>query len=358
VPIVPLFGHEALRARLEDAVRAHEVPASLLLHGPAGVGKQRLALHLAQCILCTAATPPCGACQGCRFTLELTHPDLHWYFPRERLKDADPSAAEVEEYYAEGRRERAEARGLYTPPPGNHGIYVSTIRALVRRASLSPALGPRKIFIVGDAERMASQEGAEQAANAFLKLLEEPPADTVLILTSSEAGALLPTIRSRVVCVRVAPLGEAAVRDFLEHESVRARLAGTLGRRGAEDELVAMAGGCPGRLLESVEEGEGALAARRLLEAAEGRSRARLLRAGFGLGATRARGGFASTLEHLTVLLHRRVREAAERGDERRAVALARAMVAVEEAKERARGNVNPQLAGTWLLRQLAGAFR
>ena len=61
--------------------------------------------------------------------------------------------------------------------------------------------------MIGDAERMVAQEGSDQAANAFLKLLEEPPADTTLILTSSEPGALLPTIRSRSVSVRVACSG-------------------------------------------------------------------------------------------------------------------------------------------------------
>ena len=267
------------------------------------------------------------------------------------------SAAGVEAEYGEARRERAQQHGLYAPPSGTEGLYVATVRAILRRASLSPAMARRKVFIVGDAERMVSQEGADQAANAFLKLLEEPPDDSLIILTSSEAGALLPTIRSRVVCVRVAPVGEGAVRDFLAHEAVTARLMPGP-RSPSADEMVALAGGRPGHLLENAEDGEGAAAARRLLEAAEGRSRARLLRAGFSLGAARARGGFASTLEHLTVLLHGRVRAAAERGDERQARALARAMVWVEEAKERAHGNVNPQLVTAHLLRTLRTLLR
>ena len=148
------------------------------------------------------------------------------------------------------------------------------------------------------------------------------------------------------------------MRAFLAHEVVRQRLMPGGGRSPSTDERVALAGGRPGHLLESAEDGDGAAAARRLLEAVDGRSRARLLRAGFALGATRARGGFASTLEHLTVLLHSRVRDAAERGEDQRARALAGAMACVEEAKERAHGNVNPQLAGTRLLRQLGGALR
>ncbi len=352
VPIVPLFGHAALRARLEDAATRGALPASILLHGPAGVGKQRLALELARSLLCTGSPAPCGACQSCRFTLELTHPDLHWFFPRPRLKDGDASADEVAADLAGAIAARVADHGLYPSPPGNEGIYVATIRALVRRAAVSPALSRRKVFVVGEAERMVPQEGSDQAANAFLKLLEEPPDDTVLILTSSEPGALLSTVRSRVVSVRVPPLGEDEVGAFVAHPEVAARVAG--GARGPSTaELVRLAGGSPGRLLQGDEEGDGAAVARRLLEAAEGGSRGRLLRTGFGLGTTGARAGFTSALEHLTVLLHQRVREAVERGDDGRAVALSRAVLAVEEAKERAQRNVNPQLAGTRLLREL-----
>ena len=82
----------------------------------------------------------------------------------------------------------------------------------------------RKVFVIGDAERMVAQEGSDQAANAFLKLLEEPPEDTTIILTSSEPGALLPTIRSRVVAVRVPPLSGAEVSAFLADPVVAKQL--------------------------------------------------------------------------------------------------------------------------------------
>src|SRR6185312_2271062 len=95
------------------------------------------------------------------------------------------------------------------------GIYVATVRSLVQHAAKTPAMGRRKVLIVGDAERMVPQEGSDAAANAFLKLLEEPPADTTIVLTSSEPGSLLPTIRSRVVSMRVPPVSEQAVRAFL-----------------------------------------------------------------------------------------------------------------------------------------------
>src|SRR5207248_6786304 len=125
---------------------------------------------------------------------------------------------------AEAVRERVGNDGIYEPSAGDQGIYVATIRALVHTAALSPAMARRKVMIVADAEQMVVQEGSDQAANAFLKLLEEPPANTTIILTSSEPGALLPTVRSRVIAVRMAPLPEADVRAFLEDPTVEKHL--------------------------------------------------------------------------------------------------------------------------------------
>ncbi|MFL5574888.1 MAG: hypothetical protein ACJ79S_02820, partial [Gemmatimonadaceae bacterium] len=268
MPLVPLYGHHALRERLAGSAERDALPSSLLLHGPRGVGKQRLALWLAQLLLCGERPRPCGRCQGCRFAAELTHPDLHWVYPRPRLKDADSTPAEVEQDYAEGTAERVAAHGLYAPPSGSDAIYVATVRAIVHQAALSPAIARRKLFVIGDAERMVPQEGAEAAANAFLKLLEEPPADTTLILTSSEPGALLPTIRSRVVGVRVAPLDEDDMRRFVADPIVATALDDDRALPRSTEERLALAGGAPGALFGG---GEGAAAlagARRLLAAA------------------------------------------------------------------------------------------
>jgi DNA polymerase III subunit delta' len=330
----------------------------LLFHGPRGVGKQRLALWLGQALLCTsAADRPCGACQACRFTATLTHPDLHWLFPRPRLKDGDPSLDEVRADYADAIAERVAAHGLYAPSSGSEGIYVATVRAIVRVAAMSPAMAKRKVLVIGDAEHMVPQEGSDQAANAFLKLLEEPPADTTIIITSSEAGALLPTIRSRVSAIRVPRLADETVRAFLEDPIVRARL-----EEGGVSEplpdLVEDADGAPGRLLGRESWMEATVQAKRLLDAALSTDRSARYRAAFSQGASRARGSFTDTLDALEGLLHRRSRSAATSGDERSAVGAARAMACVERAKEQAGGNVNPQLLSAALLRDLAGLLR
>src|SRR5688500_17529439 len=86
--LAPIVGHEDVRGSIGDAIAAGELPASLLIHGIAGVGKQRLALWIAQRVVCERATAadPCGACQPCRLALRLEHPDIHWYFPMPRPK--------------------------------------------------------------------------------------------------------------------------------------------------------------------------------------------------------------------------------------------------------------------------------
>ena len=354
--LIPLYGHEALRARLRDSATRGTLGNSLLFHGPPGVGKQRLALWLGQMLLCREADAPCGKCQTCRYTLALTHPDLHWIFPRPRPKDADPSAEEVANDYGTAVAERVAAGGLYTPPSGSDAIYVATVRAMLRSAALSPALAARKVFIFGDAERMVPQEGAEAAANAFLKLLEEPPADTTIILTSSVPGSLLPTIRSRVVSVRVPYLSDAAVGAFISDERTGTAMR-EAGLPADVDTLVRMAGGAPGSLLGRADAAGARARASRLLDAAVSNRGADRLALALSAGAAKARAGFTETLDALTELLHERARRAVDGGRKREASTAACAVDVVDRARTLAQGNVNPQLLTASLLAKLSDAL-
>ena len=351
--LVPLFGHASLREQLAAAVQRGALPASLLFQGPRGVGKQRLAIWLAQIVLCERpGKEPCGTCTQCRFTAKLTHPDLHWFFPRPRLKDSDPDLDEVNADQAEAVAERVEAGGIYAAPPGDEAIYVATVRAIVQSAAISPAIAKRKVYIIGDAERMVSQTGSDQAANAFLKLLEEPPADTFIILTSSEPGALLPTIRSRVVSLRVSLLTTPEVRQFLAHPNVAPFLKKE--HSGMSDsELLALASGAPGRLFGQDAWEAAATNARAILDAAASGDEAKIFRAAFVQGTSKARGRFSDTLDVLTVLLHERARDDAAVSP-RIARGAAVAIEAVERAKELAENNGNPELITASLLREIA----
>ena len=281
----------------------------------------------------------------------MQHPDLRWFFPRAKIPgtSSDVALEEVQEQYDEAVRERVEARGLYARPDGSAGIYIYVTRLLVHMASRSPAMARRKVFVIGDAERMVSQASSPEAANALLKLLEEPPADTTLILTSSEPGSLLPTIRSRVVAIRVAPVAEAPMRRFLLDEAA----SGTLPNEPV-DVLLGLAGGAPGALISAGDRDNAVARARLMLTAADA-GREQSLRTAFTSGSSKARGAFTDVLDALTVLLHERARDATARGDEAAATRAVRAIPAVEEAKRAAEGNVTPQLVTAKLLGELAG---
>ena len=350
----PVFGHQSLRRRLSATWHAGRLPASLLFVGRRGVGKQRLSLWLGQLLTCERASTeqldePCGTCQQCRYAARGQHPDLHWYFPRPRLKDSDASADDVKADMADAIAERMAADGLWAPSLGSDGIHVATVRALLQQASGRPAMAARAVFVVGDAERMVAQEGAEFAANALLKLLEEPSSSTTIILTSSEPGALLPTIRSRVVTLRVPPVGRADVEDFLRDPAVARRL-GT----ATTVDVIDRAGGAIGDLLAGESTASSFASARRLLDHAllpsTPAGAAARIKAAARQGVSGARGAFTDMLDALTVLLHARARELVASGHEPDARRAAIALMEVEQTKVRARGNVSPQLLSAALL--------
>lgn len=346
MPLPPLFGHDGVRRRLAGAVAAGRLPQALLFEGPRGVGKQRLALWLAQCLVCEGEKGnACDDCRACRMVAALQHPDVHWFVPLELSKkgaDADKQVDLVAEGLAEEMAARRE-QPLYQAPGGlaSHGI--AAVRLLLRRLSLTPAMARHKVFIVGDAERLIPQRGMEDAANALLKALEEPPADTVVVLTAADPEALLPTVLSRVVRVRVARNTDSVVTEFAQH---------VLGVTSKTElaERVSAAEGCIGRLLATqADSGAGSRRAGELLEAGR-QSKATLYALALSQMPFQARGGFTEMLEALAG----RLRAQAKAGGETQK--LVEAIAQVMDARELAQGNVNPQLVTAVLAEDLAGA--
>lgn len=353
MPIVPLFGHEEIRRRLRRMTDSATLPGSILLEGIRGIGKQRLALWLAQLLVCERDEKPCGACLACRSVLELRHPDVFWVFPRPRLGESTATIDDVIEDLAEASADRAANHGLYARPSGTEAIFLTTTLTIVGKAAMSPSMGRRKVFIVGDAERMIAQSGKDEAANAFLKLLEEPPADTTILLTSSESGSLLPTVRSRVMTIRCSALADTQVLEFIRNPDVKAALD-ELALPRSDAERVALAHGAPGDLLSVVAISAARAAALKLLEAASARGPARYA-AALSQGAAGARGAFSDMLEELNVLLRERAEAAVVAGDTAGAYIAAKATFAVTEAQLRSDGNVNPQLSAAILMEALQG---
>lgn len=344
MPLPPLIGHEGVKTRLAGAHASGKLPQAILLTGPRGVGKQRLALWLAQLIQCEApGQEPCGECRSCRLVQTVQHPDVHWFVPVELSKrggstgDADKQVELVAEALAEEMSARRE-QPLYAPVVGLASHPVASVRLLLRRLALTPAVGKRKVFIVGDAERLIPQIGTEVAANALLKALEEPPADSVIILTAADPNALLPTVLSRVVLVRVARIADSDVTAFAQQ---------TFGK-WSQDELsqrVNAVEGCIGKLFatEGSRSGQGDQAAR-FLDAP--------LQYALGQVPFQARGGFTDMLDALADKLRSEVRRG---GDTEK---LVEAIALVMDARDLAQGNVNPQLLAAVLADDLRGVRR
>jgi DNA polymerase-3 subunit delta' len=364
-------GHDAVRSSLALASERGSLPVSLLIHGPKGVGKQRLALWLGQLLLCTdqTAAGPCGQCKACRLALSLEHPDLHWYFPLPRPPRVRPDklAQALEEARHEvlaERRENPLAASVRSTEPT--GLYLAVAQHLRKQAQKRPAMGTHQIFIIGDAETLVPQESSQAAANALLKLLEEPPAGTVLILTSSEPGRLLATIRSRTMPLHLPGLPASEVAGFLHHSSgvdaQTAQRAAQLGRGSIGRALGFLpSGDDPGpleqlrqqafRFLKVAAAPDSGAAYCHALEfqSVRGRGLIALLDlvedALRDLSATAA-GATDQVISIDTTDFLERIR--AER--DIHPVAIAEAFLRLEEAKEMAAGNVNPQLVVAGLL--------
>ncbi len=302
----PLLGHEHIRETLAAAATRGELPSALLLHGPPGIGKQRLALWLAQRLVCEnpSTDEPCGTCHSCHLAVRLEHPDVHWFFPLPRPRTSG-GAERLGEALEEARAAELEARRTDpwypTHPNEPAGIYVAHVQVIRRLAGARPAMGRHKVFVIGNAEALVPQEASPEAANALLKLLEEPPPDTTVILTANDVDALLPTIRSRLLSVRAVPLPIARLERFLRDD------------RGIEPDLAArvarLAEGSIGRALAFLPaDGEpGPLEAARLqalsmLDAALDGGHARYVRA-LEQAPAGARGEFATVLAMLIVWL-------------------------------------------------------
>lgn len=345
-----MIGHQAARTRLARAVRSDKLPQVLLLTGPCGVGKQRLALWLAELLMCERrGEEPCGSCRQCRLVRGLSHPDVHWLVPIPRPKASDPDKQVEEAAQAiAGVLDERRSEPCYAPGDGMAAHGLASVRHLQRRAALTAVEEGPRVFIIGEADRLIAQEASQEAANALLKLLEEPPPGSVFVLTTVEARRLLPTMRSRAVPLRLGRLSDSEVRGFLEAHLRPAPSPKELEQR------VALAEGSIGAALAAGDEvAKAQQAARQWLEAVlngPGPSLERALKQ----QPWSARGDFTAMLDALADTLGEAargtlgqpMRRPVPRGllRHRSPDPLLKAMDYVADAREAAWGNVNPQI--------------
>lgn len=222
-------GHVGTIDLLRRAVTGGRVASAYLFVGPAGVGKDRTAHALAQVMNCRDLRDgdACGACMPCRRIANGMHPDI--LILQRDLKDPPADAM---------KRDELRRRRLESFPEGDlkGNITVEQVRELLARMPFRPHEGGTRWVIVREAERMRTE-----AANAFLKTLEEPPEATHFVLLTHQPSSLLPTIRSRCQVVRFGLLEPAIVTAVLGDLGLDPALVET---------VVPLADGSVGRALE------------------------------------------------------------------------------------------------------------
>ena len=210
---MPLIGHDRQLAYLNSCRTRGTLPHAYLFHGPEHVGKLSVALTLAQSFFCLEAQKNdirsvCGTCSSCRAIAEFRHRSVFFLDTTHTLVSKK-----------ETRKE----------------IPIEDIRELKRILSFAPQGDQWRLAIINEADKMS-----EEAANAFLKLLEEPGSNTLIILVSPHKDFLLPTIVSRVQAISFFTVPDKDIKIMLVKNGIEPEM---------QEEFLALAGGRPGVLI-------------------------------------------------------------------------------------------------------------
>ena len=180
-----ILGHDRPKQTLDKALRSGRMPNSYLFYGQESIGKKFTAIEVCKALNCETLSPvnSCDKCPSCLKIEKRIHPDLFILEP----KKSSPTAREAI-------------------------LKIDEIRELQKKLLYLPYEGNTKVAIINDAECMNPQ-----AANSFLKTLEEPPTKTLIILIASNPHQLLPTIVSRCQGIRFYPLPNEAIKKIICH---------------------------------------------------------------------------------------------------------------------------------------------
>lgn len=194
-----IIGQKEAKQRLIREVKEGKIAHARLFCGPEGIGKLPLAIAYARYLSCSnpTETDACGTCPNCIKFNKLAHPDLHFVFPVIKKKSKD---AVSDDFIAEWRELINQNPyfnlNMWLEEMGAENqqalIYVKESDEIIRKLSLKSSQGGYKIMIIWLPEKMNIE-----CSNKLLKLLEEPPSQTVFLLVSEEPDTLLATIQSR-----------------------------------------------------------------------------------------------------------------------------------------------------------------
>lgn len=225
------------------------LPHAVVFHGQRGSGKVGFARYFGQALLCQSPDPnarPCGSCPSCAWVQSGNHPDLRLLRPEAielaegvELADSNPSDGEGGAPDAEAAETSSEtSKGKRAP---SKEIRIQQVRRLAELLEVSSHRGGRRVAILYPADAMNVF-----TANALLKLLEEPPEDTVFLLVTDTLDRLLPTILSRCRKFALAPPERAAALAWLVDKGV-----------AAPEDALAEQGGAPLAALAAAQDAEG-----------------------------------------------------------------------------------------------------
>jgi DNA polymerase-3 subunit delta' len=213
-----VVGQETTKKQLIQTVRENRVSHARLFLGPEGAGSLPLAIAYAQYVNCTGRKEDesCGKCQSCAKFNKLIHPDLHFVFPV--VKPGGGKAA-VSDMFIKEWRAAVLANPYITcnqwlevagSDNRQGGIFVDESKEILNKLSFKTYEADYKIMIIWMAEKMN-----RQTANKLLKILEEPPEQTLFLLVAESADQILPTILSRTQITRVPKIDTQSLVNYL-----------------------------------------------------------------------------------------------------------------------------------------------
>ena len=214
-----VVGHSDLKKKLVEDVREKKVSHAHLFLGNLGFGGLPLALAFTQYLLCEnkQENDSCGECSACKKVDKLEHPDLHFTFPTAQAltKTSNSMFTDWKKCVLEnpyfGLSDWIEA----SDPKGRKPIIsVHQSMEIIKSLSLKSFDGGYKVSIIWMAEEMN-----QSCANKLLKIIEEPPKNTIFILIAELEDMILPTILSRTQILKIKPLEEEAIGRYLKEKS-------------------------------------------------------------------------------------------------------------------------------------------
>ncbi len=219
-------GLDEVKTRLISSVRSGQIAHALLFQGKPGALNLPLSLAFAQFVHCENRTPndACGQCAACLLNKKFIHPDTHFAFPVGNMKSEFKIKGENEDEELRVEIRKMWRAFLIESPFGSEHDWINHYggedkqpiisreegREIIRSLALKPFQSKFKVMIIWQPEMMHAS-----ASNAMLKILEEPPANTIFILVSSRPEQLLPTILSRTQIVTVPLLSDEEIETKL-----------------------------------------------------------------------------------------------------------------------------------------------